>query len=102
MWAACMNRDSDRYGVTDPGELTRRDYAQRARDENKAGIALCKTHAAIIEGRQHRAAPRDLPRAWRKLKTRNPCSRSGAIPAIRLLTCKNVVMERGPEGSQNG
>ena len=59
MWAACMSRDSDRCGVTDPSELTRRDYASQARDEDKCGLALCKAHAAVLEDRVHKAPRRN-------------------------------------------
>ena len=97
IWAACMSRDCDRYGVTDPAELTRRDYASRARHEDKAGLALCKAHAATLEGRVHKAARRELPPSWSKgSPTRRPprsppgsapgpgCARPGP-PAWRLL-----------------
>jgi len=60
-----MSRDSDRYGVTDPAEL-RRDYASQVRDEDKCGLALCKAHAATLEGRVHKAARRELPPSWRR------------------------------------
>ena len=65
LWAACMSRDSDRFAVLDPGELTR-SYREQPRDEDKAGIALCKHHAAQLEGRVHRAPQRELPPGWRK------------------------------------
>ena len=62
MWAGCWNRDSDRYGVTDPAELTRGGYRERPRDENKCGIVLCKSHAATLEGRAY-TRPRSPLRA---------------------------------------
>lgn len=53
-WPSCWGRDSDRYGVTDPAELTRGGYRDRPRDEGKCGIVLCKAHAAMLEGREYR------------------------------------------------
>jgi hypothetical protein len=66
MWPACFIRDSDRYGATDPAELTRTDHRDRSRDEDKAGIALCKHHAATLEGRTYTAPRPDFPATWRK------------------------------------
>ena len=71
MWAACLQRDTDRYAVEDPGELTRTNYRDHPRDEDKSGIALCKRHAARLEGRQYAKPLRDLPPAWRS-KARQP------------------------------
>ena len=54
-WGACWARDTSRYGVTDPAELTRGGYRERPRDENKVGIVLCPAHAALLEGREYRS-----------------------------------------------
>ena len=71
MWAACHFRDTDRYAVEDPAELQRTNYRAHPRDEDKSGIALCKRHAARLEGRQYAKPLRDLPPAWRS-KARQP------------------------------
>jgi hypothetical protein len=65
MWSACHSRDTDRYAVTDPAELTRGNYREQGRDEDKAGHVLCKRHAAQLEGRAYSKPMRDLPPAWR-------------------------------------
>lgn len=49
-WSACWARDTRRYGVTDPAELRRGDYAVRPRDEESCGIPLCPAHAARLAG----------------------------------------------------
>lgn len=78
MWAACFSRDTDRYAVTDPGELTRPDYRDQRRDEDKAGHVLCKRHAARLEGRAWTAPMKELPPAWR---TRGRQSEPAGQPA---------------------
>jgi hypothetical protein len=50
MWSGCWARDTARYGVTDPAELARTDYRDRARDENAVGHTLCPAHAARLGG----------------------------------------------------
>ena len=47
-WARCWARNTARYGVTDPAELTRTDYGDRARDEAAVGHPLCPAHAARL------------------------------------------------------
>ena len=71
MWAACMNRDTSRYGATDPAELTRDNYRDQKRDEDTAGHVLCKHHAAQLEGRTYSAPMEDPPPAWRS-KAKQP------------------------------
>jgi hypothetical protein len=72
LWAACMSRDSDRYGVADRRELERRDYGELPRNEDAVGLALCKHHAAILERRTYRAPRRELPPAWRRKQAEKP------------------------------
>lgn len=68
MWPACFSRDCDRYGVTDPAELDRTDYREQRRDDDKSGLALCKPHAAILEGRVYQPPVKELRESWRNRK----------------------------------
>jgi hypothetical protein len=73
-WPACWNRDSDRYGVTDPAAL-----AARPSDPEACGIVLCKAHAARLQGQEYRRQLREVPPAWRSRGS----ARSATVPADR-------------------
>lgn len=60
-WARCMDRNTHRFGVLDPAELTRGGYLERPRDEELCGHALCPQHAGRLSGFRYvrpTAAPR--------------------------------------------
>jgi hypothetical protein len=49
-WPECWARDTHRFGVTDPSELTRGGYRERPRDPEACGSTLCPTHSAKLNG----------------------------------------------------
>ena len=62
-WPECWQRDSSRYGVFDPSELTRGNYRERARDPELCGLTLCPAHAARLDGFRYVRAHQPLPRS---------------------------------------
>ena len=62
-WPECWARDTSRYGVTDPAELTRGGYRDRPRDAELCGITFCPAHAARLDGFRYVRAHQPLPRS---------------------------------------